>query len=454
MIFSTRILGPENFGIFAYSISLIGLLLAFFEFGISILSTKVISSKENTREEFIRYAFGLRLISYLVALMLLVFLYQTTSLLKHQLIVYTLFIYGISNSLTIFFRSVFRGYEVMKKEALSIIIDRTIVISLCCTVLFISPSLELFVVTYSIAFFASAAITFFFFKDQVINWLPSFDLKEINLRVIKPGSVFAVMNILLIARTNIPSLILENFSSSVQVGFFNSGYRLLTSYLLIPTVFVTPIYPIFVRLHNRKKLLSKLINNSSRLILAITSFLVLPFFFLKEEFTLFLYGQEYIDASHTIGILLFCMFAMGLTVIFGSLISASDHQKTANKAIAIEVILGIVIFFIGIKSSAANGAALAALIMECIMALVLIYVSRRLFEIDVLFKLVLKFLLVMAISYTTMLFVLDKLKFEIFLLDAFLATGILLLVHLIVGTISKEDFKRLSRIFYKLKERV
>ncbi len=435
-----------------YSISLIGILLAIFEFGIAILSTKVISSKTGGRKDYIKYAFGLRLMSFLLVLLVLVSFYSLTSLLEYQIIVYTLLIYGFSNSLTIFFRAVFRGFEVMKYEGISIIFDRLLVIMLCGGVLLVSPSLILFVSAYSLAFLLSMSFTFYLFKRQVNDPFPSFDFGKIKNYVLKPGSVFAVMNILLIVRSKLPSLLIEYLTdSNIQVGFYNSGYRLLESYLLIPLIFITPLYPIFVRINKRKAILSKLISNTTRLILVIASFIVIPFFFFREELTLLLYGSEFLGASDTIGLIIFSTITMSLTVVFGSLVSASDKQKLANKIISIEVLIGIFLFSIGIKNFESEGAAIATLITEFLMASILIFVSRKLIDLKQIITLLSRFLLALVISSSIIYTFLDFIKTGNFFTNVSVSLLVLLITYLLTGFLSKKDFYKLFRLIPKLR---
>lgn len=437
-----------------YSVSVIGLLLAFFEFGIAILSTKVISAKGKIVTQFIQSAFGLRILSYFAAILTLLLLYKFSDLLKHQLIVFSLLVFGISNSLTVFFRSVFRGYEVMKLEGISIVVDRFLVITICSISLIVSPSLNVFIICYSSAFLLSMIVTFFLFFQHVPNPIPSFNLSSINNLVLKPGYVFAVMNILLIMRKSFPSLLIEGITDSVQVGYFNSGFRLLESYLLIPAIFITPIYPLFVRLHSKTRILTKLITNSSRLILLITSFLVIPIFFFRDQFTLLLYGSEFIEASNTIGILIISMFAMGLTVIFGSLVSASDRQKAANKIIIFEVLLGIIIFSVSINSLAAEGAAIATVIMEILMAGLLIFVSKDMIHVSTILKLILKFILVSVLAYSLLYFIYFYFGYGTLFLDLFIGIGVVALSNRLIGTISNKDIIKLLSFFKKKIRRI
>lgn len=429
-----------------YSISLIGLILAIFEFGIAILSTKEISSKQNHVPVFIQHAFGLRLISYLIAIITLLVLYKYTSLLKHQLIVFTLVIYGVSNSLTIFFRSVFRGFEVMKLEGISIVVDRLLVISLCTIILLVSPSLNIFIIGYSFAFLLSMCFSFILFYRQVPAALPSFDFDKINNLVLKPGYVFAFMNILLIMRRSLPNLFIENLTNSVQVGFYNSGFRLLDSYLLIPMIFITPLYPFFVRLYKRTHILSKLVINSTRVILLITSMVVIPIYIFRDEFTIILYGSEFIEASDTIGILMFCMYAMSLTVIFGSIVSASNRQKKANTLMVFEVIVGIIIFIFSIQAFAAKGASIATLFMEIVLVSIFIYVSRDLITLKPLLILIFRFILVIAISIMLIIFIISTIGTDILIINLLISFSILFGINLIAGTLYISDFKKLSKM--------
>lgn len=433
-----------------YAISLIGLILSIFEFGIAIHTTKTISSKDNDNSKFISQTFGLRLVSYLLTILVFISLYTFTSLLEHKIIVYALLVYGFSNSLTLFYRSVFRGFEILKYEGLSIIADRLIVIVLCGSVLLLNPDFKLFIYAYSISFFLSMCFTYMLFYKITETSFPSFNIKYVSKNVLIPGSVFALMNILLIVRNSIPTIFLESFQSSMQVGFYNSGYRLLESYLLLPTIFVVPIYPFLVRIYSRKKVLNRILTNTTRIIFQLTTFLVLPIILFKNEFTTLLYGPEYLDASSTIAYLISGMYFMSITVIFGSLVTASDKQPNANRFIAIEVFISIIIYFWVSTNYASEGVAIAKLIFEFLMASLLIYTSKSLIDFKLLLSTFIRFFLL--ITCTISLFFLLEitgLNFHIFL-KLILVFTVIIVFSFIFKTLTFSDVKSIKRKITKL----
>jgi O-antigen/teichoic acid export membrane protein len=448
LILTTRVLGPEDFGKFMYAVSLIGLVLSFFEFGIAIHTTKTISSRSEDNRQFISQTFGLRIASYVLTVVVFITLYSITTLLEHEIIVYTLLLYGFSNSLTLFYRSVFRGFEKLKYEGLSIIVDRIIVILLCGTVLLIEPELSNFIFAYSVSFFLSMCFTYFLFTKITDNPLPSFDVNYIRHKVIVPGSVFALMNVLLIVRNSIPSIFLETFQSSIQVGFYNSGYRLIESYLLLPSIFVVPIYPYLVRIFARKKVLNKILNNTTRIIFQLTTLIVVPIILFQNEFTILLYGSEYSEASSTVAFLIGGLYFMSLTVIYGSLVTASNKQPIANKFIIIEVVISILIYYWVCTHFSSQGVAMTKLIFEFLMALLLIYTAKNLVDFKLFFSTLIKFFSLVVLTIVSF-YLLNSLSvtFHLGVQIAFIYL-VLIINSFIFKTLTLDDLRAVKRKLY------
>lgn len=423
-----------------YAVSLIGLLLAVFEFGIVILSTKKISEAPEKSHSFIQSAFALRLISYLITLLTLYLAFTFTNWIKYQVIVFTLLIYGFSNSLTLFYRSVFRGMEKLKYEGISIIIDRMLVIVISgTTLLLFGDDLSAFIWSYSVAFFLSMCVSYVLFTRLTGVSLPVADMKHILTTVVRPGSVFAIMNIMLILRTTIPTLFLETFQSSEQAGFYNSGYRLLESYLILPQIFVTPIYPYLVRLFRRRIILNRLLLNTTRIIFQLTTFLVIPILLFRNEFTLFLYGPDYIEASQTIAILVGGLYFIAGTVIFGSLVSATDLQPLANRFIFIEVLLSIVIYYIITNNYGATGVAWAKLCFDFLMTSLLFYSARGLLRTSAFLALFLRFTAIILTTYALFYILTVVIGIQSFWILLPFVSLLSVILSFAFGTIRRED---------------
>jgi O-antigen/teichoic acid export membrane protein len=247
LLASARILGPLEFGNYMYALSFLAVIAVFFEGGLDILLVRDIALSPESYSKFFSHSYFLKVIfAIMVAVVAntvaLAFDYSTET----RILVLIASMYNMFNSLMLHFRSVFRAFEVMQFEALSIIFEKGFVIIICGLSLIVAPNASVFMLTFTFAYLLASVGTLTILRLKFSIPKLNIDIKYLWTNVLKPALPFALMNIFIVIYFRSGTLILDNLTHDKQlVGYYNAGFRLIESFMLFPTILVAPIYPAF-----------------------------------------------------------------------------------------------------------------------------------------------------------------------------------------------------------------
>ncbi len=378
IILSTHLLGAEDFGKFAFPIAIVSFINTFFEGGINIHTVRSISTdRKNYSRNFFLNLFLKASGGILTGIVALIFLLFTHN--EKEIIYLTLVsvIFIIFNSLLIHLRTYFRAFEVMKFEAYSIAFEKITLVILCGLILLIHRSVLLFTFFYSLTYFLSFLFTFVLLGRAIGKPKLNLNFSHLFSKILEPAYPFAIMNILITARSQAGTMLLKFISQKDQwVGYYNAAFRLLNSFLLFPNIISTPLFPVIVRIQFRYKMVRQLLNGAYRYILAISALIAFPLFLMHLSITVLVLGKSFENASLAVGIIALNMLPTGLSYLIGSLVAATGRQKLANKLFYFETITTILLYVILITLYGYIGAAIASLIGDIIYLSINIWVTR------------------------------------------------------------------------------
>jgi O-antigen/teichoic acid export membrane protein len=154
-----------------------------------------------------------------------------------------------------------------------------------------------------------------------------------------------------------------------------------------------PVYPVFARSGDDKQTIRRLVLQATRAISLVSIFLSVPIFVFSKEFTHLFFGEQFHEAAPAVGILALTMIPLGMTWVFGSLVSALGRQSKANILICLVTIMNLLLHYVLIPMFGVLGAAVTTLATECAMVLACVWIVREFFDIAEFSTLLLKALL-------------------------------------------------------------
>ena len=378
IIYIARILGAEGWGLFSYTLSLIGISLVISDGGSSLFFTKEYTEK---RGQYIKTILLLKF-SLLIATTLLALIvgFFFASLPVSSLIIPVIIIL-VSDSIRDFLNTFFRVQEKMEKEAFIKIITNVILIvsSIILISIYKTPeSLALGYLIGSISGTLLALIMNISFIRQLKKITRETENKKIYIgRVLEFVIPITLTSIVGTIMLHIDTLMLGIWSDAEQVGLYAVAQRILQFSFIIPTLFITALYPTLAKIYTENK------ENFIVFTKKITTLLFIlgtPVAFggciLGTPLLTTLFGSEYTLSGPAFSWLIIGTFFIFPGFLFQILAIITEQQKKLALNICIIICVTIILNAILIPSYGIIGAAIGTTISQ----IGLFFLNRNLFK--------------------------------------------------------------------------
>ena len=287
------------------------------------------------------------------------------------------------NSLILYLRSNFEGLLLFRWDSLFSVLDRLLMIVICGCLLW-SPLRERF----NIYWFVYAQLTAYGLTALLalvvigrkaglrrLRWDRRFFLV-----ILRKSAPFALLVLLMAAYGHVDSIVLRAMASDEQAGIFAGAFRLLDALTMVAYLVSVPLLPVFSRLCREGE--------------AVTPYLRLVFWpmmlfaigaavacavWAEPVMRLLYHGRAALNVPVFRGII-FGIIPIGLTYIFGTLLTAGGYLRQLNTFAAVSLVLNIVVNMLLIPRLGAVGSAWASLSTQSFMALAQVLLSVRLFH--------------------------------------------------------------------------
>lgn len=359
IIYATRILGPTEWGIFAYAITLANFFAIFTDIGINGILTREIVKNQKLINYYLSTSFYIKLPLLIISVALTVFVAPLLTNMSeiNPLLKIIVLIFAI-DVLREFSFSVVRALEKMEIEAL------------------VKTLTNVGVATFSFVFLALWAKPYFLalgyflgdlFGFLVIIWFLRAYLKNIFLyfsktlvpKILSSAWPFALISLFGTILVNTDVLMLGWFKPSYEIGLYAAAQRALQLIYLGPSLLVVATFPLFTKASANKAKFKDYFEK----ILSLMFLLTLPIWIgglisgtgLIDTF----FGHEYLAASNAFKILLFPIIIGFPTILINNAIFIYDKQKTVISFIISGGILNLVLNYLLIPKYGIEGASLA-----------------------------------------------------------------------------------------------
>jgi O-antigen/teichoic acid export membrane protein len=296
MIFLARFLGPEGFGQFSYAISFVAIFLFVSDLGLSELFIKDVSADRKLLNDYMDNIVTMKVLAGALAYCMLGILafYLSGSSIKF----WAIMILGASiilDSFMYFFRCIFRIREVMKKEAMLLIVEA-----------FLKLAVLFFIINYikggsgvllvSIGFLCVSILNLFisFFTFVLHNRMPCFRLnKGMWVYLFKNGLPIAGVYVLCFINFRINIIMLSTMKSDIVAGFYNADFKLMEQVLMIPMTFSFVVLPFFSRLSGSVDIIRKLLIRIFFWLFCMGTLSVACFYIFGQKLVNIIYGNGF-----------------------------------------------------------------------------------------------------------------------------------------------------------------
>ena len=297
------------------------------------------------------------------------------------------------NSLILYLRSNLEGLLLFRWDSLFSVLDRILMIVICgCLLLgsrggqfpvagfrfsifhFVYAQVAAYAVTALAAFTVVARKAHF----RMLRWDWRFFLV-----ILKRSAPFAMLVLLMASYNRIDPILLRGLAGDAEAGVYAGAFRLLDALTMVAYLVSVPLLPVFARLcaknGNRGALTDIIRLVFWPMMLFAVGFAVLCAVF-AEPLMLFLYPEGGQPCVPVFRIVIFGLVPIGLTYIFGTLLTAGGQLRQLNIYAALTLVLNVCVNLLLIPHLGAVGSAWASLTAQSFMAVAQLILSIRLYR--------------------------------------------------------------------------
>lgn len=326
------------------------------------------------------------------------------------------------NSLIAYLRSNFQGLLMFRMDSLLSVLDRILMIVICGFLLrgpFCAQQqgifrIQWFVYAQTAAYLLAATVALIAIGKTVglqrLTWN-----KPFTLAILKKSAPFALLVLLMASYNRIDPILLEKLlpvGGNFHAGIYAKAFRLLDALTMLSYLVSIPLLPIYSKLTKEVSTEKEREGNakastgkggqtldvakresSTKELADITrmTFSLMVFVTVSIASTLFWFGDGVLDmlyhgnanagnVNHVFRILILGYIPIGLTYIFGTLLTANGSLRQLNLCAALALVVNIGVNLVCIPRWAASGAAVASLTTQSFMGVAQMILAFRIFH--------------------------------------------------------------------------
>lgn len=287
------------------------------------------------------------------------------------------------NSLILYLRSNFEGLLLFRWDSLFSVLDRLLMIIICGFLLW-SPLRDRFniywfvyaqLATYGITALLAFVVISRKARFRRLRWdWPFF------LVILRKSAPFALLVLLMASYNRIDPILLRELAGDSASGVYAGAFRLLDALTMICYLVSVPLLPVFSRLCSEKRPLTDSIRVVfwPMMLFAVGAAVACALF--AEPLMQWRYHDHFAAYVPVFRVVIFGLVPIGVTYIFGTLLTAGGHLKQLNLFAATSLVLNVVVNLLLIPRLGTVGSAWASLIAQTFMAIAQLVLAIRIFR--------------------------------------------------------------------------
>lgn len=289
------------------------------------------------------------------------------------------------NSLILYLRSNFEGLLLFKWDSLFSVLDRLLMIVICGCMIW-SPLRERFNIYWFVyaqlaAYGITAAMAFTVIARKAGLRRLRWDWRFL-LVILRKSAPFALLVLLMASYNRIDPILLRRLASDADAGVYAGAFRLLDALTMVAYLVSVPLLPVFSRLCAEKKPVGDSVRMVFWPLMLFSVGSAVACSLLAEPLMRLLYHGGAAPYVPVFRVVIFGLVPIGLTYIFGTLLTAGGHLRQLNLFAAASLVLNVVVNMLLIPRFGAVGSAYASLTAQSFMAVAQLLLAVRLFHLS------------------------------------------------------------------------
>ena len=377
-IYIARYLGEVGFGKYSFAVSFTALFVIFADLGISQLIIRELARNKELTNEYLTNVSLIKLLLSFIAFGLIVL---TINLMNYPrdmtYAVYLFGIYAILTSFALTFRVIFRAFERMEYDAAVMVIEKIILFPLVLFVLFSGYGLIELAYVYIFIGIVDVTLSFSIVLIKIAKPKPTIDFSLCKTIII--GSIpFGLNGLFAVSFFQIDTVMLSVLKGDAAVGIYNAAYNPLLALGVIPSIFITALYPVMSRYFvSSKDSLEILTGLSSKYMAIIGLPIAMGCFILANRFIALFYADQFSASIIAFQILALFIPLRFMSFITGTLLTSMNRQSIRTVSVGLSALFNIVLNAALIPYLSYIGASIATVLSEVLLYFVIIYYINK-----------------------------------------------------------------------------
>lgn len=458
--FVAHSIGNENLGKYNFALVFSGIFVIFMDFGLGPILTREGAKDDAKLESYLRNILGTKIWLTLLSIIGFCLALQAYTGIKEVpadtlLLTYLASGIIILDTFAFTFFSVFRAKQILKYEALSIIIYQCVIVTAGYFV--VKNTFPLYFLILAIICGSIFQFTYSFFlvtRKAKFKVTPIFHLGK-ALSLLKIAAPFALAGIFFKLSGSIDTVMLHYFSGEGQVGWYGVAFKLTMALTVLPGAFATSFFPAISHyLVADKKRVAPIFELSMFYLMLISLPITFGVFVIADKIIFIAYGPAFEASIAALQIIIVSLIFIFLNYPVGNFLNAANRQtrNTVNMGIALLVNVILNIFLIGKYTFI--GASIAALIANVVLVFLGLPIVYKITPFRISFLLKKMFKLIVASSIMGgMLYVMEPYFSRNWQLIPLILIGmvIYIVVLVLIHGLTKEEFHTFLRAFLRKK---
>ncbi len=295
------------------------------------------------------------------------------------------------NAFILYLRSNISALLMFKTDSCLSVMDRLLMIIFCGILLWGGVTnepfrIEWFIYCQTVAYVLTAltALAIVVTKGRVtrLSWNPTF-----FLMILKKSLPFAILFLLMSFYNRIDSVMLERLLpagvGASEAGIYASAFRLLDALVMIAYLFSVILLPLFSKMLKNNENITPIVKSSFSLLFlfSVTSVVLLECFRLPVMDLL--YKEHVEESSAVFRFLIAGIIPISFTYIFGTMLTANGNLKLLNITAIAGIVVNMAVNLILIPRMQAEGAAIASLSTQSVVAVLQVVIAFRQLKVPV-----------------------------------------------------------------------
>jgi O-antigen/teichoic acid export membrane protein len=364
-IWVARYLGPEQFGVFSYAQSFVGLFAVLATLGLDGIMVRELVKDETKRDVLLGTAFLLRIVA---AIFVLLLLYASTMLNSNGrdtniliFIIASVTVFQSFNVIDFYFQSKVLSKYVAYSNFISLLISSFVKIALILN----KAPLIAFAWVALFDSFVLALGFIYYYKSQklsIFNW--KYD-KQVDLSLLKDSWPLILSGMVIAVYMKIDQVMIKEMLGASAVGQYAAAVKISQAWYFIPTVISSSLFPAIINAKKRdpvlyKQRLQKLYN----LVVWLAILIAFPMSFIGLDLMKLLYGTAYSEAGKILMVHLWAGVFVFIGVAGSKWFICENLQLYTFYRTLTGAIINIALNLVLIRKYGAIGAAFATIISQ------------------------------------------------------------------------------------------